>query len=691
RVKRPPETRSGGGHPCRSCRDGPEEQRCPSRPRPRGPHATPRNARHQTPDTRTTMISSNTRASRSSRYSSPAQPHGDGGSGSWSGPLEVSRGSANEGSRALMARWLEPSVQAKPSFEEAGLARYGVLETMAPLGAMPKPKKQAGESGSTVRKIILRPSGANSAAAANTNAAREAAAEPKAQPTSAPASPPPPSPVQPAPARRISLSVKVDDAEDDEYDPKGSTRRRRSKRVSLPAKKTRHSVTGERSDSVIMARTAATPKPSTPRKRPRRPDPEDKEFTDKVVEAAVDEALKHYRYPTAWALRTLYDEKCDDAEFVAMIEDVFRQTADPETVDEFSRLVEDKKREGKRDNQGCYYFVPPTTNSRFTPHKPKPAPYAGLLRDPDGAAQAAGETQRAAKRAKPAHGSPRRTTASGVAKVRTPRSSRGSRHARAHAHARRDSGTSISSLSSAMSLSLSSPEAEAGVDASPSLRPLRGEPGRAPGTKSHHDADAPKSQPITTRGKALASSKQAVSNTSESNSPPHPHHHRRHSSGRTRAARHSSAPDDASMPGRLAAPELSPNLPPKTAARSAKAGVKAAMPDDEDDPFWDRRRDARRVTNGYSAHESSVRDGDEEPIETPARKTRKTRQSLAAPVGTRATRSASKRPVDEAERTDSPAAFSWQGDGDSMFGSRAATPTALRPTKKQRTGLRVKS
>ncbi|POR37916.1 Uncharacterized protein TPAR_01884 [Tolypocladium paradoxum] len=632
------------------------------------------------------MISSNTRASRSSRYSSPAQPHA--GSGSWNGPLEVSRSSANEGSRALMARWLEPSVQAKPSFEEAGLARYGVLETMAPLGAMPKPKKPAGENGSTVRKIILRPSGANSAGTANANAAREAA-EPKSQPKSAPTSPPPPSPVQPAPARRKSLSIKVDDVEDDEYDPNGSTRRRRSKRVSLPAKKARHAVMGERSDSVIMARTAATPKPSIPRKRPPRPDSEDKEFTDKVVEAAVDEALKHYRYPTAWALRTLYDEKCDDAEFVAMIEDIFKQTADAETVEEFSRLMEDKKREGKRDDQGCYYFVPPTTNSRFTPHKPKPAPYAELLRDAEGVAQAASGTRRAARKAKTVQASPRKTTASGVVvKARTPRSSRSKRHAHTHTHARRDSGSSMSSLSSAMSLSLSSPEAEASANNSPSLR---GAPGGAAATKSHHHADAAKSQPITTRGKSLASSKHAVSNTSEPNSPPNPHHHHRHSSGRTRAPRHSSTADDASMPGRLAASELFPNLAPRTAARSAKTGVKAPMPDDEDDPFWDRRRDARKVTNGYSAHESSVRDADEEPVETPIRKTRKTRQSLVAPVSTRATRSASKRPIDEVERTDSPAAFSWQGDGDSMFGSRAATPTALRPTKKPRTGLRVKS
>lgn len=106
----------------------------------------------------------------------------------------------------------------------------------------------------------------------------------------------------------------------------------------------------------------------------------DKEFADKVVEAAVDEALRHYRYPTAWALRLLYDENSSDPSFVSMIEDIFQQRADIDTIKEFNRLVCDKKKDGKKDNKGCYYFVPPSTGSRFTPHKPKAAPYGDLIR-----------------------------------------------------------------------------------------------------------------------------------------------------------------------------------------------------------------------------------------------------------------------------------------------------------------------
>ncbi|KAM4054729.1 PHD-finger domain-containing protein [Hirsutella rhossiliensis] len=587
------------------------------------------------------MISSNTRASRSaSRYSSPAQPPGR----NWNGPSE-SKASGNEGSRALMARWLEPSVQTKTSFEEAGLMRYGVLENMAPLGTMPKPKKPGGENGSTVRKIILRPSGAGLA-----NAAREAKAGSNHPPP--PKSPPrsPPPLVQPLPPRRKSLPPKDREPEDDEYDPKGGARRRRSKRVSLPAKKMRQTPDGDPKDSVVMAK-APTPKATSPKKRHAPLEPEEREFADKVVEAAVDEALKHYRYPTAWAMRTLYDEKCDDADFVAMVEDVFRQTADAETRNEFSRLVEQKKREGKKDDQGCYYFVPPTTNNRFTPHKPKPAPYASLLREAEGEEQTAGD-RRAAKRARTSHAAtPRKTASSGavVVNVRTPRSSRSNKHAR------RDSGSSISSsLSSAMSLS--SPEGSA-ASLSPSLRGAAA--GEASGAQAHRHADAPKSQPITTRG-------------------------------RSRPRHASTAADDAtSMPGRLAATELFPNLPAKT----AKHGTAKAPPmlDDDEDPFWDRRRDARKVTGAYSAQESSVRTGQEERVATPPRTTRRTRQLLAAPVSTRATRSASKRPIADVERTTSPAAFSWQGDGSPAVGSRAATPPMLRPAKKQRTGLRVKT
>ncbi|KID64766.1 Essential subunit of the histone deacetylase Rpd3S complex, partial [Metarhizium hybridum] len=36
-------------------------------------------------------------------------------------------------------------------------------------------------------------------------------------------------------------------------------------------------------------------------------------------------------------------------------------------IDEFYKQIEERKRQGKKDNRGCYFFMPPATNSRFTP------------------------------------------------------------------------------------------------------------------------------------------------------------------------------------------------------------------------------------------------------------------------------------------------------------------------------------
>ncbi|KAJ2972416.1 hypothetical protein NUW58_g9190 [Xylaria curta] len=109
-------------------------------------------------------------------------------------------------------------------------------------------------------------------------------------------------------------------------------------------------------------------------------EPDDKEQADKIVEIAVEEALRHFRYPTAWALRLLYDENAGDPHFVSMIEDVYYQRATPKTIRKFRHLISEKKKEGKKENKGCYYFVPPSTGTRFTPHKPEPAPYENLIK-----------------------------------------------------------------------------------------------------------------------------------------------------------------------------------------------------------------------------------------------------------------------------------------------------------------------
>ncbi|KAI9166857.1 hypothetical protein HJFPF1_02972 [Paramyrothecium foliicola] len=649
------------------------------------------------------MISSNTRASRS-RFSSPANTR----SGPWNG-IDASKGSATDSSRTFMQKWLEPTVQTKTSFEEDGLVRYGVVENMAPLGTFPKPKKAgSNENGQPIRRIILRPSAANLQAKAEAEAKASALTQTLEQEANKAMSPPssPPVPVSRKSHRRTSLPIPVKDAEDPEYNPNGDgTRRRQSGRVLL-AKKARRSSGARRISVSSTAKRPATPvEPAEPPV-----EPVDKEFVDKVVGTAVDEALKHYRYPTAWALRTLYDEKSGDNDFVSMLEDVFSQTASTDTLGEFSRQVEEKKREGKKDNQGCYYFVPPTTNSRFTPHKPKAAPYAKLLQHDDD------DEERAAKKMKTSHagGTPRKPSLVGDAS--TPSRKRTRRH----------SASSNSSLSSAMSIS--SPEISFKKVTTPSRPRAAAVPAvvgaqTQPQTRSAKSSDAPKPRPITTRGK----SKQAASNTSESVSPTQSNHtltnttntttttttaSNTNNGNSTSSASSATIPSsssglasirlaEAGMPGRLSSTDFIANLSVKSSKSSKDIPTKAHMPAEEDDAFWNRRRDAQKITNNYDARESSVRgrgrgrddEEEEDPNATPVRKARRTRHSMLPSVATRATRSASRKPAtDDGESIVSSMLNSpSQIEASSTVASRAVTPTSLRPPKRPKTGLRVKS
>ncbi|KAK8088731.1 hypothetical protein PG997_003692 [Apiospora hydei] len=198
-------------------------------------------------------------------------------------------------------------------------------------------------------------------------------------------------PSRSSPTQPIFPATGLDDSDDGDYRPNASRTRRSSIHSHHNKKSTkRHSRPGRKSSARAASPAPSVhPEPDIPEPTPAvvefqpppallgRP-PIDKAFADKVVEAAVDEALHHYRYPTAWALRTLYDELGDKEPcFVHMIEDIFHQRADIDTIKEFNKLVRDSKTRGKRDNEACNYFIPP--DNRTTPHKPKPAPYHDLL------------------------------------------------------------------------------------------------------------------------------------------------------------------------------------------------------------------------------------------------------------------------------------------------------------------------
>ncbi|KAK2050787.1 PHD-finger domain-containing protein [Colletotrichum somersetense] len=661
------------------------------------------------PESPAVMMPTSTRATRS-RFSSPHQQANGG-----TEPAKKLSG-PSEASRTFMQKWLEPTVQSKPSFEEAGLVRYGVTENMAPLGALPKApatKKPGLDGAGPVRKIILKSSSASSAAATAASAAAAAAAA--SAPPAKRSETPPPSLPSPPPAvqkqtRKSLLACGLDEDEGDEdYTPKAAVEKGLGRRASASHSRkslSRSSVSRRASSSVRQAA------PSSDAVQPSESKPENKDIVEKAVEVAIEEALRHYRYPTAWALRTLYDENSSNQAFLSMLEDVFHQTADEDTLDEFSRLIEDKKREGKKDNQACYYFVPPSTNSRFTPHKPKPAPYGNLLSlDP-----AKSDDQEVTPTKKPTQ---RRKTpessfddvdmddestllaAETIMAPTTPPRRRA---------ARRDSASSDSSLSE--------------LSASPSLPPDSPSPSSPPIPSGFQQGDshsrrhsattvattaataagadtetastsAPPPidlQPMKRRGRSLAT-KTSVSDASNPNSP-------------TLPPNVSQAAGAGNMPGRLSSPifpNLSTTAPPSKPPGKKNAKDKAPRVLPSDDANTARRRNARDSTISQTPQpESHIRGSDMRSragsmaASSPAvnlRKPARTPVPNLIPnltLSTRTTRSA-KRTHDEIDNTSSPTAPIFLDDVTPTTSSRAATPTNLRPTKKQRTGLRIKT
>ncbi|KAK1457562.1 PHD-finger domain-containing protein [Colletotrichum cuscutae] len=674
------------------------------------------------------MMPTSTRATRS-RFSSPHQ-HANGGG--VSEPVKKSNG-ASEASRTFMQKWLEPTVQSKPSFEEAGLMRYGVTENMAPLGTLPKgpqAKKPGQEVANPVRKIILKSSSASSAVAAAAKAAAAAAAAaadeadassmanrsetPTPTPTPPPRLPTPPANAQKATRKSLPARGLDDDDEDEDYTPKAAAGKSQGRRASasISRKSASRSSVGRRASASLHQMA-----PSSDAVQPSESTPENKDVVERAVEVAIDEALRHYRYPTAWALRTLYDENSSNPVFLSMFEDVYHQTADEDTLDEFSRLIEEKKREGKKDNQACYFFVPPSTNSRFTPHKPKPAPYGNLLSldlsksdDEDDDMPQVTPTKKARKRREIPE-SPMGMSVDDeedddttllaaettIATMTPPRK-----------RARRDSASSDSSLSE-LSASPSLPPDSPSPSSPPVSVAVQGDShsrrhsattaataaGADPETTLTSAPPPADPQPMKRRGRSLAA-KASVSDASNSNSP-------------TLPPNVSQAAGASNMPGRLSSP-IFPNLS-TTAAPSKANGKKNANKDKtprvlpSDDATTLRRRDARDSTVSQTPQpESHIRGSDMRSragsmaASSPAVNLRKSARTPAPssnlPVNltlsTRTTRSA-KRTHDEIDNTSSPTAPSILGEVTPVTSSRAATPTNLRPTKKQRTGLRIKT
>jgi hypothetical protein len=108
------------------------------------------------------------------------------------------------------------------------------------------------------------------------------------------------------------------------------------------------------------------------------------DITDKVVENAVGRAVDERRWPTAYALRTLYDDHRLNPRMVRLIDAIYNGRADLDQRKEFANVLKHKKKEGRKDRTAEYYFIgdgsdplPPPSRSapRFSAPPSAQSPY----------------------------------------------------------------------------------------------------------------------------------------------------------------------------------------------------------------------------------------------------------------------------------------------------------------------------
>jgi len=303
-----------------------------------------------------------------SRYSSPAAN------------APASANAASESSNTIADRpverpktmldlWVEPPLPApRPSFADHGIERHGVVANMAPLGTRPSSK---------IMKSATRPEG--------TDVGGRFAVGKRTGPSNTPfeaMTPEPPT----DPPRPRSVSSKTDDLE--QLSPKTPQPPSPEKSAPKPTVEgqsfgqsvfalsqsplpttTTTNVTTPISTAANMSLPVAPiatpvqapPMLSIPPPAPLGADGEpliDLDKTDKVIEDAVQLAVDRRRWPTAYALRILYDEarESNPPKVVRIIEAIYNTRATHAQVAEFRILMKEKKKEGKKDKAGEYYF-----------------------------------------------------------------------------------------------------------------------------------------------------------------------------------------------------------------------------------------------------------------------------------------------------------------------------------------------
>lgn len=324
--------------------------------------------------------------------------------------------------KTFMDRWVEPPLRAPaPSFMDyphLSIERHGVLENMAPLGTNPssKLKKTVNVRLEGMRRLAFTTKRDTSASAATTP--REASTP---EPTI-------------SHSRRRSDSRKMEDADYIPKTPVGQGSGRRSTvRVSVP----RQSLPPQASPHSLS---------TSPAKKEH-----GLEKMDRVIIRACEDALREGRMPTAYALRTLYNDYRSNPRITSIMESVFLQQASSDQTAEFQKLMGRMKREGRKGgNAKIYWELHDSNTFNMPPSIFRPVNFSVPSKRTvvdgaaaDGVAQARSPRKDAAIHVSKRHKSSHHRKGSGEVNGGGSRMNNGS-----HARGRSDSHCSTSSLSS---------------------------------------------------------------------------------------------------------------------------------------------------------------------------------------------------------------------------------------------------
>ncbi|CZT51667.1 uncharacterized protein RSE6_12845 [Rhynchosporium secalis] len=265
---------------------------------------------------------------------------------------------ARSGDAMPKGAWTEPTLAApRPSYAEAGHERHGVVLNMMPLGVGPSAKVL--KALATVEKPKK--------SVSSVSTPEVATPESQQMPDIAEEIPDVAEIIE-----TTEHSIPTQTIEEDEVlpkTPKSATSARKSpsrqsvgpqsaEKSGSALQKSPMSVVGAESVTdahpwIRYSSDSATPEPSL---GPDGLPVINQELTDKVVEHAVNEALDRHKWPTAYALRLMYDEARSDPRIVRLFDAVYNGWASKSQMDEFRRELKIKKKEGKKGRTGEYYF-----------------------------------------------------------------------------------------------------------------------------------------------------------------------------------------------------------------------------------------------------------------------------------------------------------------------------------------------